>query len=519
METSLASSTADSDSPGRWVLASTILASSMAFIDGTALSVALPVIQEDLNATGAELLWIVDSYLVMLAALILIGGSMGDKIGRKKVFMAGIALFSLASLACGLSPDANFLIAMRVLQGIGGAFMIPGSLAIITAYFGRDRRGQAIGTWSAVTTIVVVGGPFLGGLLANTGFWRGIFLINLPLAAITLIILYLKTPESRDEDHGPLDFKGAAQVFLGLAFLVYGFISAPEYGFSSVRIYGALIAGAVFIALFVLTESRSKHPMVPLSIFKARAFSGANLLTLFLYGGLSVAFFFYPLNLVQVQGYNPFQAGLSFLPFTFLLAGMSRWAGGLVDRIGPRLPLVVGPMAAGGGFILLAIPGITGGPADYWRSFMPGIICFGVGMGITVAPLTTTVMSALPQRFAGTASGVNNAVSRSAGVLAIAIMGSAALQFFAWQLEVNTQDVNLSPPVRQALREEADRFGEASVPAEVDPQKVPEVNKAIKESFVQTYRLVMSICAIMAGISVVMTLLLIRGLPGKKRTA
>ena len=502
---------------GRWVLLSTILASSMAFIDGTAVSVALPVLQRDLGASGAQLLWVVDGYLLMLAAFILVGGSLGDRLGRKRIFMEGIVIFALASLACGFSPSTDFLIAARVVQGLGGALMIPGSLSIITACFSRERRGRAIGTWSAATTIVVVLGPFLGGLLSELGLWRGVFLINLPLAVASLIILRLKVPESRDEESGPLDLPGAALAAAGLALLTYGFISAPADGFRSPGIYGPLALGALLLGTLVLRESRSSHPMLPLGMFRSRNFSGANLQTLFLYGALNISTLFLPLNLVQVQGYTPLAAGLVFLPFGVLLAGLSRWSGGLVDRFGPRLPLTIGPAAVAAGFLLMALPGVTGGPADFWRTYLPGVLVFGTGMGLTVAPLTTTVMTSLPERFAGTESGINNAVSRVAGVLAIAIMGAVALLTFTHLLDGNAQGLGLTSQVRQELRAEASRLGEADVPADVAAGRQPAVRQAIRESFVGTYRLVMVICAALALVSVLMVQLLFRGGGGDSR--
>ncbi len=447
---------------GGWVLAGTILASSMAFIDGSALGVALPALQADMSATGAQLLWIVNGYLLVLAALILEGGVLGDRLGRKRVLMAGISIFTVSSLACGLSPTTNLLIGARFVQGAGGALMIPGSLSLITAFFGEASRGRAIGTWSAATTVVVVAGPVLGGVLANAGFWRGVFLINLPLALAALLIIHFRVPESRDEQAGRLDFGGAAIGALGLAGLTYGFISAPTAGFGSAGVAGSLIGGGVLLSVFAFYEWRSSYPMMPLGMFKSRTFSGANLLTLFLYGALNVATFFLPLNLVQVQGYNPAEAGLAFMPFTFILAGLSRWAGGLVDRYGPRPPLLIGPGLAGAGFMLMALVGLTNGPASYWTSFFPAVVVFGLGMAVTVAPLTATVMSALPPRFAGTESGINNAVARIAGVLAIAVLGSVALLTFAVRLEANAAGIDLSPQMRQDLENEAARLGQAA---------------------------------------------------------
>ncbi len=496
---------------GSWVLLSTILASSMAFIDGSALNVALPALQADLQATGAQLLWIVNGYLLMLAALILLGGSLGDKRGRKRIFMAGIGLFLLASLACGLAPTTDLLIGARVVQGIGGALMIPGSLALITASFGGDRRGRAIGTWSAATTLVTIAGPVLGGVLADAGLWRGVFLINLPLGSVALFVLYSKVPESRDEQStGPIDYPGAVLVSLGLAGLAYGFISAPDLGFGDPRVVGTLLGGTVALAAFVVVQARSAHPMMPLRLFRSHTFSGTNLLTLFLYGALNVGLFFLSLNLVQAQGYRQSEAGAAFLPFALLLASLSRWAGGLVDRYGPRLPLIVGPSLAGLGFLLMAFVGLTKGPADYVTTFLPGIVVFGVGMAITVAPLVTAVMGSVATRYAGTASGINNAIARTAGVLAIAIVGALALFAFAGALEARTADFELSSAARTALRAEASRLGAASVPADVAPGHVGAVETAIRLAFVDTFRLVMFVCAGLAWLSAIMTALLVK---------
>ena len=401
-----------------WVLAAAILASSMAFIDGSALNVALPAIQTSLKASGSQLLWVANSYLLMLAALILVGGTLGDRLGRKRVFAFGIALFTAASCACGLSPSIGFLIASRAVQGLGGALMIPGSLSLIAAGTAPERRGRAIGTWSAVTTLVAVAGPALGGFLSDMGLWRAVFLINLPMGVAALAVLGARVGESRDESiTGPIDFAGATLATLGLAGLTYGFLEAPGRGFGELRVIAALAIGLVSCVAFVIVERYREHPMLSLKLFTSRAFSGANALTLFLYGALSAATFFLSLDLVQVQGYSKTQAGLAFLPFALILTLMSRWAGALADRSGPRLFLTIGPSLTGLGFLALAFAGITRGPAAYWTSFFPGIALFGVGMGLVVAPLTSTVMGAHPARLSGAASGVNNAVARAAGGL------------------------------------------------------------------------------------------------------
>lgn len=487
--------------PGPWVLASTILASSMAFIDGSALNVALPALQTGLHANGVQLLWVVNAYLLMLAALIPIGGSLGDLLGRKRVFAIGIGLFMIASLVCGVAPSIEFLIGARLLQGIGSALMIPGSLAIISAFFDPSKRGRAIGTWSAVTTIVTVAGPVLGGVLSGAGLWRGVFLINLPIGVAALAVVISKVPESRNErSEGRIDFAGAALLAVGLAGLTYAFISAPDLGFGNTRVLASLVVGIIGVAVFVVVEARSAHPMIPLTLFSSRTFSGTNLLTFGLYGALSAGLFFLSLDLVQAQSYSMAAAGLAFTPFALVLTALSRWAGGLVDKAGPRLPLIVGPMIAGAAFLFMAFSGLSDGPSHYWVTFFPGVVLLGVGMGITVAPLSTAVMSSVATHFAGTASGINNAVSRTAGVLAIAVVGGAALFLFSNSLRARTTPLNIADTARAALSAEAPRLGAASVPAGVSPDKVGEVQTAIRLAFVDTFKVVMLICAALAWI-------------------
>ncbi len=481
---------------GRWVLISTILASSMAFIDGSALNTALPAIQSALQASGAQLLWVVNGYLLMLAALILVGGALGDRLGRKRVFMIGIGLFVLASIGCGLAPTIEVLIWARVVEGIGGALMIPGSLAIITTFFDQDRRGQAIGTWSAVTTIVTVAGPLLGGALAGAGLWRAVFLINLPLGLVALAILHWEVPESRDTAAtGPIDALGAALQAIGLAGLTYGFISAPGLGFRHPLVAGTLIGGAAALAAFVWVEAHRPHPIMPLQLFRSRTFTGTNLLTLFLYGALNLGPFFLSLNLVQVQGYSLALAGAVFMPFMLALTALSRWAGHLADRIGPRPLLIAGPALSGLGFLAMGLAGLTAGPSAFWLTFFPGILLLGIGMGLTVAPLSTAVMNSVETEQAGIASGVNNAVARIAGVLAIAVGGALMLLLFAGGLDSRVASLNLSPAAHTALQAEAARLGEAAVPAGVAAETVGAVGTAIKLAFVDAFRAVMIVCA------------------------
>lgn len=495
---------------GRWVLLSTVLASSMAFVDSTALNVALPALQTDLQTTAVELLWILNGYLLMLASLILVGGSLGDHLGRKRVFMSGIILFMVASLACGLAPTAGLLIIARVVQGIGGALLIPGSLAIITATFDRSQRGRAIGTWSAATTIVFVIGPALGGVLAQAGLWRGVFLINLPLGIVSLLILYRYVPESRDEEvSSRIDIPGAVLATLSLAGLSYGFISAPDFGFGDARIIVSLGAGLLALIAFILVESRSDHPMMPLHLFRSRTFSGTNLLTLFLYGAGSMYSFFLSLNLVQVQGYSESEAGLAFVPFALVVSVLSPWAGGLVDRYGPRLPLIIGPTLVGIGFAVIGSIGQTNGWASYWTTFFPGVILYGLGMGITIAPLTTSVMSSVATHYSGTASGINNAVSRTAGVLTTAILGGLALFFFIDALSLRTDGIDLSQEARAELRIEAQKLAGAVAPEAVPPEHVSAVEQSIRLAFIDTFQVVLLICASMAILSAIMAALLV----------
>ncbi|MGI8587743.1 MAG: MFS transporter [Chloroflexia bacterium] len=495
---------------GRWVLIGSILASSMAFIDGSALNVALPALQRDLGANGAEILWIINGYLLMLAAFIVLGGALGDQLGRKRVFMAGIAVFGLASLACGLAPTTLVLIGARVVQGIGGALMIPGSLALISAAFGPSERGKAIGTWSAVTTLVTVAGPILGGFLADAGLWRGVFLINLPIGIAALLILWTKVAESRNPAAtGPIDLPGAGLVALGLAGITYGFISAPALGFGDPRVAGALIVGFVALAAFIVVEQHSGQPMVPLRLFRSRTFLGANLVTLLLYGALGVGTLFLSLNLVQSQGYTQTEAGLSFTPFALLLAGLSRWAGGLIDRFGPRLPLVIGPALAGCGFLLFAAVGLTSGPAAYWTTFFPGVVVFGLGLAVTVAPLTTAVMGAVPGDASGTASGINNAVARSASVLAIAVVGALVLAIFSTALADRTAGIDLAQSARAALQAQAAKLGGTGVPAGLSPAQAAAVQQSIKLAFVSAFNVVMLICTSLAWLSALIAALVI----------
>jgi EmrB/QacA subfamily drug resistance transporter len=502
-----------SDRLGRRVLIAAILASSMAFIDGSALNVALPALQDDLGASGADLLWIINAYLLLLAALLLLGGSLGDRLGRKRIFGAGIILFAAGSLVCGLSPTTAILIGARVVQGVGGALMVPGSLALITASLSAQDRGKAIGLWSSVTTVTTIGGPILGGFFADQGLWRAVFFINLPLAVLALYELR-PVPENRDETAPrALDITGAALTVLGLAGLSYGLITLGnrgiQEGLRDPLVVLALIIGVVALVLFVWVERRSDHPMVNLDLFRLRTFSGTNLMTAFLYGALSGGLFFLPLNLIQVQGYRASIAGFTLIPFSILLALLSPWAGGQVDQRGPRLFLTAGPLLVGVGFVALALPGLTQGPGDYWTTYLPGILIIGLGMGLTVAPLTTTVMGAVSPDHAGVASGINNAVSRQAGVVAIALFGAVALVSFSRALDTKTVHLSLTSAQQAALHDQASKLGDAKPPDSLDASTTATVAHAIDRSFVDTFRVIALIAAGLCWVSAALAGLLV----------
>ncbi|MEP6467199.1 MAG: MFS transporter [Parafilimonas sp.] len=496
---------------GKWIMASTILASAMAFIDATALNVALPSLQKSLNASGADLFWILNAYLLMLAALIILGGSLGDKLGRKKIFITGIIIFIIGSAACGLSPNVNILIVCRSLQGLGGAFMIPGSLSIISSSFATKERGKAIGTWSAVTTMVTVGGPILGGALADAGLWRYIFFINIPLGIVSILVLIFKVKESRDENSDKtLDVKGAVTSLIGLALLTFGFLRIPAVGFKNPQSYISLAAGFMSIIIFIWIEKHSKHPMMPLQLFKNKTFSGANLLSFFLYAGLGAGILFLSLDMVQIQGYKQFQAGLTLLPFTILMIAVARFAGSLADKHGPRLLLITGPAVAGLGLLLLSFVKQTNGPSDYWTSFFPGIIVFGLGMSFTVAPLTATVMGALPNHYSGTASGINKATTRIAGVFANAILGALAILFFTGFLNERISNMQLNESVKKSVMEQVQDLGNAKPPSAMNDANKKIITKAYKDGFIKAYNNIMLICSSLAFLGALMSFIFIK---------
>jgi len=396
----------------------------MAFLDGTVVNVALPAIGEDLDAGIAGLQWIINGYMLMLASLILLSGSLGDRLGRRRTYVAGVIWFALASLVCAVAPNLEVLIAGRILQGMGGALLTPGSLAILQTSFRQSDRGKAVGAWSGLTSVAAAIGPFVGGYLVDRGSWRLIFLLNLPLALVTVLVTMRHVPESRDETStGKLDVAGAALATIGLAGLTFGLISAGNRGFGDALVLCALAIGVAGLVMFVEVERRSSHPMLPPGIFANIRFTGANLVTVAVYGALGTATFLLVVYLQTGLGYSALLAGASLLPMTLLMLTLSRSAGALSDRIGARIPMTVGPLLMAGGFLLMmqVKPG-----ADYLTTVLPSVVVLGLGLVATVAPLTTTVLSAVEDRHAGVASGVNNAVARSAQLMAVAAIPLAA---------------------------------------------------------------------------------------------
>ena len=493
---------------GRWVLAATILASSMAFIDGTVVNVALPFLQTNLNATAIGIQWVVEAYSLFLSALLLVGGALGDRYGRRRIFNIGVVIFALASAFCGLAANIEQLIIGRAVQGIGGALLVPGSLALISSSFSEKERGRAIGTWSGFSAITTAIGPVLGGWLVEHWSWRAAFFLNLPFALTVLVISVWKVPESREKNHqGSLDWLGAALATLALGGVVYGLIESPRLGFSNWLVLLTLIGGAVCVVLFVLNEARAKNPMVPLRLFRNKDFSGANLLTLFLYAALSGMFFFFTLNLIQIQGYSATAAGAALLPFVVLMFSLSRWSGGLIDRFGARLPLMIGPITAAAGFALFAVPSIS---ANYWTSFFPAVLVLGLGMAISVAPLTTTVMSAVGEEQAGVASGINNAVSRTAGLLAIAVFGVVMLHAFSQRLATRMNEIQLDDQMKHSVYEQRVKLAGLELPSTADPATREKIKGAVADSFVYAFRVIMFISAALALASGASSWLLIR---------
>ncbi len=489
-----------------WILAAAILGSSMAFIDSTVVNVALPALQSSLGGTVIDMQWVVEAYGLFLGALILVGGSLGDLFGRRRIFLFGVAVFAIASVACGLAPSIRQLVIARSVQGVGAAFLVPGSLAIISASFPEKDRGRAIGTWSGFTAITTALGPILGGWLIEHASWRWVFFINVPLAVIVITISMWRVPESRNAVRGTVDWAGALIVTLGLGGVAYAFIESASLGWGRPSIWGSAAFGCLLLLAFFVIESRIRFPMVPLELFQSRDFSGANSLTFFLYAALGIFFFLFPLDLIQVQHYSATATGAAAIPLILLLFLLSRWSGGLVTRYGPRIPLIVGPVIVAMGFLLFALPSVGG---SYWSKFFPAFMVLGFGLAISVAPLTTVVMDAVGQSRAGTASGINNAVSRVAGLLAIAVLGVVMVSAFSHHLNRSLQNLAIPAAAIHDLQSNEIRLAALAVPPGLDGKMSTAIETSIQQAFVFAFRLVMLICAVLSIVSAILARLMI----------
>jgi EmrB/QacA subfamily drug resistance transporter len=474
--------TSTSRTTERVVLAVTILGSSMAFLDGTVVNVSLPALQSAFHASVTDVQWVVEAYALLLAALLLVGGSLGDIFGRRKVYVLGVLIFGAASLWCGLSRNIDTLIFARSVQGLGSALLVPGSLALITATFSENTRGHAIGTWSGFSAIAASIGPVIGGWLIEHSTWRWVFFLNLPLALV-IVLLAAKVPESRNEaSPKQIDWLGAFLVTFGLAGVTYSLIEWPTRAQDDKHLVTVAFAllGVLALAAFLAVEYWSHAPMVSLKFFASRNFLGANLLTLFLYASLGGLMFFFPMDLIQIQHYSATQAGAAFLPFVAIMFGLSRWAGGLVARYGSRLPLTVGPLVAASGIALFAVMPQNG---NYWLSFFPPAVIMGLGMTISVAPLTTTVMNAVPDSESGVASGINNAVSRLGALLAVAVFGAILVTIFNHSLDQKVDHLKLTSDLMARVNEVRPQLAAAKV-------SDARIQSAIASSFVSGYRVV-----------------------------
>jgi EmrB/QacA subfamily drug resistance transporter len=500
---------------GKLILLATTLASGMAFFDGSTTGVALPTIQLYFHASQIQIQWVVNAFALTLASLLLLSGSLGDRFGRKKIFSWGIVLFTAASILSALSRSVSQLVIFQAIQGVGAAMMVPGSLALINTSFEESTRGKVIGLWAGYSGGIAAAGPFLGGWLTQTFGWPSVWWINVPLGLIALIITLNFIPESRNPDAKKLDWLGAVWLALGLFGLSYGLMEAPASGWHHWYTAGSLVAGVILLIIFGLWERRMRNsePLVPLQIFKSKLVLGANLVTLFVYFSLYGLLFFLTLNLQQVQGYSPLVAGLASLPPILIITFLTGPAGGLSDRIGPRLQMILGPALVAVGMAYLSVAGVH---ANYWITFFPGQVLFGVGMCLLIAPLTKSALS-VPSHYSGAASGVNNAVSRIAAMMAIAVLGAVMLSLFTGSLNKNVaaSSLPLSAEQRQQITAQSSKLGGIEIPQSFDQTSAAAAKSVVQNSFVHAFAWAMRITAGLALLGAVISFLTIpKKLPG-----
>jgi EmrB/QacA subfamily drug resistance transporter len=480
------------ENSGPWILAATILGSSMAFIDGTVVNVAAPKFQSAFHASVVDVQWVIESYGLFLSALILAGGALGDRLGRRLVFLLGVAIFAAASTACGLAPTIHFLVIARSVQGIGAAMLVPGSLAIISASFDEHSRGRAIGTWSGFTAITSALGPVLGGWLIEHASWRWAFFLNVPLAAAVVLLSLRHIPETQSSGAGRLDWMGALLATASLGGVITGLLESSKLGWRNPVVVASLFGGVIFLLLFLWVETRVSSPMVSLSLFNSRSFLGANLLTLLLYAAIGIFFFLFPVTLMQVHRYSATAAGAAILPVILLLFFLSRWSGGLVGRYGGKIPLIIGPLLVAAGFVLFAVFSHGG---SYWTTFFPASLVLGLGLAMAVAPLTTVVMASVDKDHTGTASGINNAVARLAGVLSIAVLGILLVRSFSARLDRSLASLSLDPDAVREIQSKEIELAGMDLPENLTPNARAAAQSAVTEAFLSGFRLILFSCA------------------------
>jgi EmrB/QacA subfamily drug resistance transporter len=474
-----------------WVLATAILGSSLAFIEGSVVNLALPALQSDLHIDSAEVQWVINAYLLVLGSFMLVGGSLGDRFGLRRIFILGNAVFGLGALACAIAPSLSLLILARCVQGLGGALLVPASLALIGSYFTEEERGRAIGTWAGASALTTAIGPVLGGWLVDQWGWAAVFWLVVPLAVLTLSIAAWRVPSDKSVDSGSLDYPGALLLATALATLTYALVDPGSLPQRAAFLVIAILSGAAFI----WRERHFHSPLLPLELFRSRSFSGANLMTFLLYAALSGALYFLPFNLIQVQGYSATQAGAAFLPMTLMLGLGSTFAGDLIRKFDPRAVLTIGPVIAGTGFLALALPGTN---ASFVTGFLPAILIIGLGMTVSVAPLTTVVMSSVSDRQTGVASGINNTVARLAGVIAVAILTSIAISCFSVRLEEELRQSGVPAEIVERVLSGAAQLAELAPPATVTASVAGTIDAAIAASYVATFRVITIVCGLLA---------------------